>query len=354
MNHLILSCRPGFESECAAEITDRAAEQGHYGYVKTAAGSGWVLFVTQQPQGAAVLVEQLPFRELMFTRQWLASSGLVEELPLQDRVSALLDVARLLPQCGELHIDCPDSAESESLAVLCRKLTSPAAQAMRKAGVLSAKRTAKLPRLHLFFVGGDAAYVGISHPRNSARDPGGIPRLRFPAQAPSRSTLKLEEAFLYFLSPKQRELCLQPGMSAVDLGAAPGGWTWQLVQRHLRVTAVDNGPMQPALMESGLVNHQREDGFRYVPPQPVDWMVCDMAAIPMQVAERMALWFTQGWCRQAVFNLKLPMKKRYQAVCDCRDRIESRLHEAGVPFQLDFKQLYHDREEVTAYLRRTD
>ncbi|WP_210394920.1 23S rRNA (cytidine(2498)-2'-O)-methyltransferase RlmM [Motiliproteus sediminis] len=354
MDHLILSCRPGFESECAAEMTERAGALGIYGYAKTAAGSGWVLFVTQHSQGASTLIEQLPFRELVFTRQWLASAGRVDDLPAHDRVGPLLHAARELPECGELHVDCPDSAATESLAVLCRKLTSPAAQALRKAGVLSAKRTRRLPRLHCYFVSGDAAYVGISHPRNSSRHEGGIPRLRFPAKAPSRSTLKLEEALLFFLSVKEREHRLQPGMSAVDLGAAPGGWTWQLVQRHLRVTAVDNGPMQPALMESGLVVHEREDGFRYVPTRPVDWMVCDMAAIPMQVAERMALWFAEGWCKQAIFNLKLPMKKRYQAVCDCRERIETRLNAAGVPFVLDFKQLYHDREEVTAYLRQPD
>ncbi len=104
----------------------------------------------------------------------------------------------------------------------------------------------------------------------------GIPRLKFPTGAPSRSTLKLEEAFLTFLSERERADKLKPGMSAVDLGAAPGGWTWQLVKRGLRVAAVDNGPMAEALMASGLVEHCRIDGFRYRPAQPVDWLVCDI------------------------------------------------------------------------------
>ncbi|WP_285527584.1 SAM-dependent methyltransferase, partial [Escherichia coli] len=50
---------------------------------------------------------------------------------------------------------------------------------------------------------------------------------------------------------------------AVDLGAAPGGWTWQLVNREMRVTAVDNGPMAENLMYSGLVDHQKVDGYQY-------------------------------------------------------------------------------------------
>jgi len=351
MKHLILLCRPGFEAECAAEITDLAAESGQYGYVKTSAGSGWVEFVAQQDGGALSLVEQLPFSRLIFARQWFAAVGAPTQLSSVDRLTPLLALSDGLPLCGEIRVETPDSADAESLAVLCRKMTSPAAQMFRRAGRLSAKRTRRLPVLHLFFVRGDAAYLGISQPRNSSPHERGIPRLRFPASAPSRSTLKLEEAFLYFLSEREREERLQPGMKAVDLGAAPGGWTWQLVNRHLRVTSVDNGPMQPALMDSGLVVHVREDGFRYEPTRPVEWMVCDMADSPLKVADRMAQWFAAGWCQRTVFNLKLPMKKRYQAVCDCRERIEQVLAHSGRDYQLDFKQLYHDREEVTGYLR---
>lgn len=351
MKHLILLCRPGFEAECAAEINDLAAESGHYGYAKTTTGSGWVVFVLPREGEALAVIEQLPFSRLIFARQWFAAIDPLEALPASDRITPLLVAAENFPLCGELRVESPDSADAESLAVLCRKLTSPMAQQFRRAGRLSAKRTRRLPCLHLMMVSGDCAYLGISPARNSSPHDGGIPRLRFPAAAPSRSTLKLEEAFLVFLNQQEREALLQPGMRAVDLGAAPGGWTWQLAHRHLRVTAVDNGPMQAALMESGLVEHVREDGFRYQPPRGVEWMVCDMADSPIKVADRMAQWMVQGWCRQTIFNLKLPMKKRYQAVCDCRALIAAKLEAAGMAYRLDFKQLYHDREEVTAYLR---
>ena len=46
------------------------------------------------------------------------------------------------------------------------------------------------------------------------------------------------------------------------------------------------------------------------------------------------------------------MKKRYEEMKRCRDIIETALDEAEVPFRLAFKQLYHDREEVTGYLIR--
>ena len=82
------------------------------------------------------------------------------------------------------------------------------------------------------------------------------------------------------IDDRERERWLKPGMSAVDLGAAPGGWTWQLVRRSIRVTAIDNGPMDRALMDSGVVTHLREDGFRYRPKKPVDWLVCEKVCIP--------------------------------------------------------------------------
>ena len=139
------------------------------------------------------------------------------------------------------------------------------------------------------------------------------------------------------------------GVVVVDLGAAPGGWTWQLVRRGLHVTAVDNGPMEEQLMLSGLVAHKREDGFRFQPRQRVDWMVCDMVEQPRRVAERMADWLAQGWCKRCVFNLKLPMKKRYAEVQQCFAQMQAIVAAHGREIEIRAKQLYHDREEITVF-----
>lgn len=37
-------------------------------------------------------------------------------------------------------------------------------------------------------------------------------------------------------------------------------------------------------------------------------MVCDMVGKPAKVAALMAQWLVNGWCRETIFNLKLPMK----------------------------------------------
>ncbi|MGQ0594230.1 MAG: 23S rRNA (cytidine(2498)-2'-O)-methyltransferase RlmM, partial [Gammaproteobacteria bacterium] len=53
--------------------------------------------------------------------------------------------------------------------------------------------------------------------------------------------MKLEEALVTLLGPQERGECPRAGMRAVDLGAAPGGWSWLLGRMGLWVAAVDNG-----------------------------------------------------------------------------------------------------------------
>src|SRR3546814_3744557 len=117
-------------------------------------------------------------------------------------------------------------------------------------------------------------------------------------------------------------------MHAADLGAAPGGWTWVLTRHGVRVSAIDNGPLRQHVLDTGLVEHLRADGFHWQPPRPLDWMVCDMVEQPRRVAERMATWLREGWCRQAIFNLKLPMKKRWDETRLCLDLVAE---QAGRP-----------------------
>jgi 23S rRNA (cytidine2498-2'-O)-methyltransferase len=142
-------------------------------------------------------------------------------------------------------------------------------------------------------------------------------------------------------------------MRAVDLGAAPGGWTWQLARRGLRVTAVDNGPLKGEIQGDPLVTHLRADGLSYLPKRPVDWMVCDIVEQPAKIATLVAHWIGEGHARHAIFNLKLPMKKRYDEVRRCEAIIRDALATARVSPTLALRQLYHDREEVTGYCTTT-
>jgi 23S rRNA (cytidine2498-2'-O)-methyltransferase len=123
-----------------------------------------------------------------------------------------------------------------------------------------------------------------------------------------------------------------------------------LARRGLKVTAIDHGPMSREALDAGAVQHVRADAFTWRPQRAVDWLVCDVVDKPARVAELIGRWFAEGWCRQAVFNLKLPMKHRQREATTILDRLRQRL--AGQPGTLrcEARQLYHDREEITVYL----
>lgn len=348
MNCLLLHCRPGFEGEVCAEISEHAGHLGVAGYAKAKPNSAYVEFVCSEPKGAERLMRGVRFAELIFPRQW--ARGEFVELPESDRISVLLDRLAGYPVCGSLWLEVLDTNEGKELSTFCRKFEAPLRKALGKAGRLVDDPLK--PRLLLTFRSGREVFLGLAEAGNSAQWPMGIPRLKFPREAPSRSTLKLEEAWHQFIPRDQWDERLAPAMTSVDLGAAPGGWTWQLVNRHMKVTAVDNGPMAESLMESGLVEHIRADGFVFRPRRPVDWMVCDIVEKPARTAALIETWVGEGLCREAVVNLKLPMKQRYAEVRRLLERIEDGLAARGVRVLLACKQLYHDREEVTCHLRR--
>ncbi|MDI5453723.1 23S rRNA (cytidine(2498)-2'-O)-methyltransferase RlmM, partial [Salmonella enterica subsp. enterica serovar Cerro] len=239
------------------------------------------------------------------------------------------------------------------LMKFCRKFTVPLRAALRDAGVLTNYETSKRPVVHVFFIAPGCCYTGYSFAHNNSPFYMGIPRLKFPSDAPSRSTLKLEEALHVFIPEDEWDERLANGMYAVDLGACPGGWTYQLVKRNMWVYSVDNGPMAQSLMDTGQVTWLREDGFRYRPNRNnISWMVCDMVEKPAKVTALMAQWLVNGWCRETIFNLKLPMKKRYEEVSHNLAYLQAQLDEHGVNAQIQARQLYHDREEVTVHVRR--
>ncbi|PKL99609.1 MAG: 23S rRNA (cytidine(2498)-2'-O)-methyltransferase RlmM, partial [Gammaproteobacteria bacterium HGW-Gammaproteobacteria-9] len=272
MNTLLLHCRPGFEGEVCSEISEHAAMLEVAGYAKARPDSACAEFVCSESRGSERLMRKLRFAELIFPRQWARGEYL--QLPETDRISVLLTHLANYPVCSSLWLEVLDTNDGKELSNFCRKFEAPLRKALIKAGRLDEQGSG--PRLLLTFKSGREVFAGIAEADNSALWPMGIPRLKFPRQAPSRSTLKLEEAWHHFIPRDQWDARLAAGMTGVDLGAAPGGWTWQLVNRHIKVSAVDNGPMNADLMDSGLVEHFRADGFTFRPKRPVDWMVCDI------------------------------------------------------------------------------
>ncbi|MBE9609712.1 23S rRNA (cytidine(2498)-2'-O)-methyltransferase RlmM [Chitinilyticum piscinae] len=333
-------CRPGFEAEALADLQARHGKQGGQD-----SAAGWV-WQARSPKSSDD--EGSWNNSFVFIRQHLPTLGRIA-LPERDRLTPIIDFLKgYSPVFHEIWIEYPDTNEGKALSSFAKKFQPYVEKAARAQGWLQAHGNGPLIRLHLFFASQNEVFVGLRIAR-----PGdwlcGIPRLRFPSEAPSRSTLKLFEAFITLVDEPERRL--KPGMTGVDLGAAPGGWTYQLVHRGLKVYAIDNGPMKGSMDGHPQVKHLREDGFRWKPRQPVDWLVCDMVEQPVRIAALIAQWLASGLARQTVFNLKLPMKKRHTEVERCLQLIRDALDDAGLRYRIRARHLYHDREEITCYIR---
>jgi 23S rRNA (cytidine2498-2'-O)-methyltransferase len=348
---VVAHCRPGFEAECAADLARIAARAGLAVNCATVAGSAYVV-------GACAAFDAARWKDaLQLVPPWFARSIFVGDgphpLPRRDRLTPLLASAgRHQPPFSAIWLETPDSNQGKLQSGLCRRLGPLLVDAAGAAGLLAANEAN--PRLHVLFVTAESAWVGVSDPATGSPWPMGISRLALPRSAPSRSALKLAEALLTFLTADERVRLFQPGMRAVDLGAAPGGWTWQLVQRGLRVTAIDNGPLKGEIAHDPLVEHLRVDGLQWRPRRGVDWMVCDIVLQPSRIAALVAAWMAEGACRRTIFNLKLPMRKRYAEVERCAALIRTALDARRLRYRLSFRQLYHDREEISAYCARLD
>jgi 23S rRNA (cytidine2498-2'-O)-methyltransferase len=345
--HWLLYCRPGFEQDCAQEALRQAKKQKPIiGIEQPAilADSGYVVVALNEHTSN--------YRELIFARQLICLHHTIAPLSERDRLTPILNAIATLPGTfGTLWLEVSDTNEGKLLTTFTRRFQPLLETALREQGRLQDDpRTA---RLHIFFPDKNSVMIGSSDPHNSADAIMGIVRQSMPAEAPSRSTMKLAEAIEVFMDRSEQTRLLRQGMQAVDLGAAPGGWTWQLVKRGIRVTAVDNGPMKGALINHQLVQHLKQDGFKYAPRKAVDWLVCDMVEQPSKVATLVGAWFAAGWCKHAIFNLKLPMKQRVVALDSALGGIRKRLDEEGINYRMMAKQLYHDREEVTVFLTRT-
>ena len=343
---LLAYCRKGFEKECLQELQRIGGEHLVYGYSQIESQQGWVLWRVTQGD-IKTLYTKLEADKMVFVRQlYLLLADLHIDNP-KDRVTPMLESLQDAGRFGYLSIEAPADDEQGSLHGLSKKLVPPLSSRLKKENLLTAKPSNRLPTCHVVCLSGTHFFITASTRPTASSYAEGVPRLRFDQEAPSRSALKIEEAFQVMLAPEEKAFVLKRGQKGVDLGAAPGGWTWYLVNQGLKMTAVDHGALAKSLMDDSDVAYVSADGFVYKPPKPVDWVVCDIVDKPMRTLERMAVWFTSGWTKCALFNLKLPMKSRFDTVEACLAKLQSRLEGADIAAEVRVKQLYHDREEVT-------
>jgi len=185
---------------------------------------------------------------------------------------------------------------------------------------------------------GGQALLGLSTPAENLSDwPGGEVRYRREEGQLSRAKFKLLEAFDTFGIPAPA------GGRALDLGAAPGGWTSLLLERGLSVTAVDTGDLSEALLGHPALTFlkQNVEDVRF-PPETFDLLTCDMSWNPLNTARmvaRLAPSVKHG--AHLVLTVKLMLENPTRTIRLVKEALATEFQVRRV------KQLFHNRDEVT-------
>lgn len=170
----------------------------------------------------------------------------------------------------------------------------------------------------------------------------GLAPLKQDRQAPSRAYRKLEEAFAWLGRAPAK------GETVVDLGGAPGGWAWTALKRGALVTAVDRSPLAPPAAGHPALTQIQGDAFAFTPPQPVNWLLCDVICAPPRSIELIERWASQGLCEHLVVTVK------FKGATDNHTLVRplaTRLHALGFGFART-KHLHNNHNEVEVFASR--
>lgn len=186
-------------------------------------------------------------------------------------------------------------------------------------------------------------YIGFGSPKDMLSDwPGGAVRFQREEGQVSRAKFKLLEAERAF------DLHYEDFRRALDVGAAPGGWTSLLLERGLRVTAVDPADLHPSLIDHPALTYLKRNASEVkLKPGSFDLFVCDMSWSPMLMSKLVLdLEQTLAEGATAIITIKLMHRKPMQTIREVIAKLET-------VFELKkAKQLFHNREEITLYLQK--
>lgn len=169
-------------------------------------------------------------------------------------------------------------------------------------------------------------------------------RLWAPGERPiNRAELKLREAIEEFA------LELPPRGRALDLGAAPGGWTRELMRHMAEVVAVDPADLDPRVAALPGVTHLRARIEELAPEElgRFDVLTNDMNLEPLASARMMVQFaplLVPGGL--AIMTIKFPTRRRERHVREAREvlvRAYDQMRVATMP---------HNAREITAVMRR--
>lgn len=288
-------------------------------------------------------LEQLAANEFIFLRHIQAID---RQFPLQGKLEDL-------DQLTEMIRYIESSVTHKKVAVHFRKssaanvaftiadLKAALDQALLEAEAIPVKQEPEL--IIAIYAHQNQFYVGFGTAEEMRSDwPGGAIRFQREDGQVSRAKFKLLEAEQVF------GLQFSQYSNAIDIGAAPGGWTSLLLERGLQVTAIDPAALDERVLGHPSLIHLKKNASEVkLAKASFDLLVCDMSWSPMQMSKLVLdLQYALKPYATGIITIKLMHKKVMQSIRDVKERLGSGFN------ILQAKQLFHNREEITLLIQK--
>ncbi len=308
--------------------------------------------LTWAADGLARIESDRPFEEVASKVAGGTGHGCIFARQIAPAQVVLPDDASLAEVCEAVQTVCARMPADARWNIHVRDSEKRAVETAAEAVAGADGRSRSDPELIVSVVHADAYYVGMAHAATTLSTwPGGERRFRKEEARISRSEFKLLEALEVF------GLTLPQRGTALDLGAAPGGWTRILLEHGLDVTAADPGNLDARLKGHPRLRHVRATAERFLQEAPVfDLIVNDMRMSAEQSARIMASYaykIKMDQDRQGtgvgIMTLKLPergitSRATLELTYRCLDML------GGAFARIRARQLFHNRSEVTVVM----
>jgi 23S rRNA (cytidine2498-2'-O)-methyltransferase len=198
--------------------------------------------------------------------------------------------------------------------------------------------------IHVIAIDPNRFAFGVSiHSAAHSPYPGGHPEIQLPADAPSRAYLKLEESLLWSRAP------IRAGDIAVEIGSAPGGASYALLKKGLKVVGIDPGKMDPRILANRNFIHIQKP-VALIPreelPDSIQWLLLDMNVEP-----RISLYAVDRLgtrMRDSLLGVLLTVKLNQWKFADEIPSMVEHLKAMGMS-RVRVAQLSYNRQEIVIY-----
>ncbi|MFZ9888030.1 MAG: SAM-dependent methyltransferase [Myxococcota bacterium] len=341
-------CSPGFEHDLSREVQS--------------GGGRPTVF-----PGGIVSAGARPVVDPVFARQVLPRARLLEGIGPTALADAILEHAG--PQEGALlsgrsivQVFAPDflrrgssrpephplsRAVSELASLLQRKIEG---RARKKAVASTSTSEGHQWQMQVLLIDGWRAWCSL-HPCQETAGlsswpslfPGGRAPVAGHEDAPSSAYRKLVEGLAWVGSvPREFDLVL-------DLGAAPGGWTYVALAEGARVHAYDRADLDPKLARHPRLTHRRQDAYSCDEFEQATWLICDVIDVPGKTLALVERALATPSLQAMVVTIKLKATLDHGVLVAAKTLADSGRH---LGWSTRVKHLVHNKQEVTFLAKR--